>query len=204
MGRKIKKQLRTIWMVAGHIGTVWSLIGMFGVVLPILVGIGAALVAFIQSVPPIWVSFSFLGGYTLAVTAVNQTLGYRQKRKQQSLGIPRRKPERIEHDSVLWEYTGKHSYFSGALLAEGSLCPKDYCLLSLRSHGLGGVHEEVRADNHDDQTISESHYDAILFCQECKEQYTLSEERKTIKQSRLEVEALFEAKHRREAHTKEI
>ncbi len=165
-----------------------------------MVGVVGGIIAFLQALSPLFIFFSIIGGYALGATAVNQTLGYRQRRQQRLNATPKRKLERIEHDGVLWEHIGRHYAFSNELFAEGPFCPKDYCPLSLRYGRHRGGHEEVRADNHADQEISSSDFNAILFCPQCKERYTLGakEEGKTIKQSRQEVESLFEGRHRRE------
>ena len=202
MREKFKEWLRWVWRILKWVGHVWSILSVFGWV-PVVIAVASGVLAFVQSLPPLLIFFSVVGCYTLVVTALNQREAYQQRRQQHYLITPRRKVERIKHDGVLWEYTGRHSTFSGSLIAEGPLCPKDYCLLSIRWHDYGGVHEEVRADNRDERIISESHNDAILFCQECKEQYTLGEQGKTIKQSCWEAEALFEAKHRREIDAEE-
>ena len=202
MGKKFTRLLQWVWRALKWAGQVWSIVAMFGWV-PVVIGVVGGAIAFMQSLSPLLIFFSIVGGYTLGITAVNQRQAYRQRRQQRPQDINKRKTERIEHDGVLWEYTGRRSAWTNALLAEGPLCPKDYCLLSLRSHGYSGVHEEVRADYHDDELISKGNYGSILFCQECKEEYSLGEEGKTIQQSRQEVETLFEAKHRREANAKE-
>ena len=103
----------------------------------------------------------------------------------------RRKLERIEHDGVLGEYTRRHYVFTDRVLAEGTLCPKDYCLLSIRFGGVEGTQEAVQADRHNDAFISKSYLHAIPFCQECKELYYLGEDSKQIKQSHEEVETLY-------------
>ncbi len=170
-----------------------------------MLGVTGAILAFLQSLSPVLIFFAMIGGYAIGIIAVNQGAAWRQRKnktKSQVHPVQEPKPERIEHDGVLWEHTGRLYAFSNRLLAEGPLCPKDYCPLSLRYGGLKNGREEVRADNYDDKIISKSYYHAILFCPQCKKQYTLEakKEGKKLGQSRKEVESLFEGMHRRDAN----
>ncbi len=112
-------------------------------------------------------------------------------------------PVELIHDGVVWLDTGTTQY--GHIYASGPFCPKDKCLLGIRDrNGL----EQVRADYHNNVVVSDAPYDTfvhgsgsfvILFCHECKAEYTLGANPKNLGQSREEVETLFEAKRRRDA-----
>jgi hypothetical protein len=103
-----------------------------------------------------------------------------------------KKPSRIKYDNVLWEDGGTRYWGSGVLVI-GPMCPLDYVTLCVERRG------EIKSFIDDDTFISE--HDSRLFCPKCKRKYTFDTKPKRIRDSRGEVENLFEGKRRREQET---
>ena len=108
-----------------------------------------------------------------------------------NVDLVHRKPSRLEHDGVLWEDGGKGAW---GIHVIGPLCPKDFVVLNSERRG------KIENTSYDD-TISNSEYHFRLICPECKSEYTLGKEPKTIRESTDEVRNRFEGKRRREQET---
>ena len=101
-------------------------------------------------------------------------------------------PDYLEHDEVLWVDEGD-DYVGGGLMAEGPLCPKDWATLRYQKH------QDLRSESrqvHDDQLIVGGNY-GTLRCPECGNEYDLGGLRKTVGESRAEVEDRFAGRRRR-------
>ena len=97
---------------------------------------------------------------------------------------------RLEHDGVLWEDAGYTSW--GNISVIGPLCPKDYTPLAIKNR------DKIETNIKYNTFISNSGYHSQLVCPECKAEYTLGTNPKTLQNSHDEVGNRFEGKRRRE------
>jgi hypothetical protein len=138
-----------------------------------------------------WIrDFGFLVVFVAAMLGVAWYLPKLANIKLKIAPIPKRVVNRLEHDGVLWEDGGFNTW--GNLNVIGPLCLKDFTPLAIKDR------DKVNTYTRDDTLISNSGYHSQLVCLECKVEYTLGVNPKTIKDSRNEVGSRFEGKKRRE------
>ena len=87
------------------------------------------------------------------------------------------RPQRLEHDGVIWEQQGRG--------IDGPLCPKDFTPLCMK---YGDNIQTIISD-----TFEISSFNIYrLYCLSCKTEYLLGERGKSTRQSMEEVRLLFE------------